>query len=72
MASQNTATLSAKFQIAIPQILRSARHWHVGQLFVFVPRREGVLLVPVPRLEELAGLVRGAKPSDYRERTSQV
>jgi hypothetical protein len=28
--------------------------------------------VPVPKLEDLAGLARGAKPDDYRDRTDRV
>jgi hypothetical protein len=41
-------------------------------VFAFIPGGEGMLLVPVPRLEELAGLARGAKPKDYRDRTNRI
>jgi hypothetical protein len=41
-------------------------------VFAFIPKGEGMLLVPVPRLEDLAGMARGAKPADYRDRTSRV
>ena len=33
---------------------------------------EGVLLVPVPKKEDLAGLARGAKPEGYRDRADRV
>jgi AbrB family looped-hinge helix DNA binding protein len=72
MAAKDTATLSAKFQISIPKSIRAARCWQAGQVFAFIPKGEGMLLVPVPRLEDLAGMARGAKPADYRDRTSRV
>lgn len=72
MAAKDTATLSAKFQISIPKAIRSARQWQAGQVFAFIPKGEGMLLVPVPKLKELAGLARGAKPKDYRDRIGRV
>jgi AbrB family looped-hinge helix DNA binding protein len=64
----DTATLSSKFQISIPKAVREARGWEAGQEFVFIPKGSGVLLVPVPRLEDLRGIARGADPSAYRDR----
>lgn len=63
-----TATLSAKFQISIPKAIREAQHWEAGQEFVFLPKGKGVLLMPVPTLDELAGMARGANPDNYRDR----
>jgi len=67
-----TAKLSSKFQISIPKAVRAARNWKAGQEFAFIPKGEGVLLVPVPKREDLAGLARGARPHDYRDRTDRV
>ena len=64
----DTATLSAKFQIAIPKALRDARQWEPGQEFAFIPKGAGVLLVPVPERSELAGMAKRAKATDYRDR----
>ena len=72
MATKETATLSAKFQISIPKAIRTARHWQAGQVFAFIPKGEGMLLVPVPQREELAGLASGAKPTGYRDRADRV
>ena len=72
MALKDTAKLSAKFQISIPKAIRTARRWEAGQVFAFVPKGEGMLLVPVPALEDLAGLARGANREDYRDRTDRV
>lgn len=72
MVHDDTATLSAKFQISIPKAVRTARGWQAGQVFAFVPKGEGVLLVPVPRKDDLAGLARGAASEDFRDRSDRV
>ncbi|WP_420961812.1 AbrB/MazE/SpoVT family DNA-binding domain-containing protein [Brucella sp. IR073] len=66
-----TATLSSKFQISIPKAIRDAQHWEAGQIFAFIPKGAGVLLMPVPTDEELAGLAKGASPTDYRDRSDR-
>ena len=67
-----TAKLSGKFRISIPKAVRAARNWKAGQEFAFIPKGEGVLLVPVPKREDLAGLARSARPHDYRDRTDRA
>ena len=63
-----TATLSKKFQISVPKAVREAQHWEAGQEFVFIPKGAGVLMLPVPALEQLAGIAKGAKSAGYRDR----
>jgi AbrB family looped-hinge helix DNA binding protein len=65
---QATATLSSKFQISIPKPVREAQHWEAGQEFVFIPKGKGVLVMPLPDFDELAGLARGANTDGYRDR----
>ncbi len=72
MSSKDTAKLSAKFQICIPKAVRTPRQWRAGQEFAFIPKGEGVLLVPVPERADLAGLAKGARPDGYRDRTDRV
>jgi AbrB family looped-hinge helix DNA binding protein len=72
MPAKDTAKLSSKFQISIPKAVRTARHWQAGEEFAFIPKGEGLLLVPVPKLEDLAGLARGANSESYRDRTDRV
>jgi bifunctional DNA-binding transcriptional regulator/antitoxin component of YhaV-PrlF toxin-antitoxin module len=72
MATKDTATLSEKFQISIPKAIRASQQWRAGQVFAFIPKGFGVMLVPVPTIDELSGLARGAKPVDYRDRTDRV
>jgi AbrB family looped-hinge helix DNA binding protein len=63
-----TATLSSKFQISIPKAVREEQQWEAGQEFVFIPKGKGVLLMPVPELKQLAGIAKGARANDYRDR----
>ncbi|WP_350283642.1 AbrB/MazE/SpoVT family DNA-binding domain-containing protein [Nitrosomonas sp.] len=63
-----TATLSSKFQISIPKAVRETQHWQAGQKFVFIPKSKGVLLMPAPRSEQLAGIAKGACTDGYRDR----
>ncbi|MDB5651992.1 MAG: AbrB family transcriptional regulator [Hyphomicrobiales bacterium] len=67
-----TTTLSSKFQISIPKEVRDSKEWQAGQEFVFIPKGKGVLVMPVPKAEDLAGIARGAKNLDYRDRKDRV
>ncbi len=67
----DTATLSSKFQISIPKAVRNARKWKPGQEFAFIPKGSGVLLVPVPKIEDLAGTLAGVDVEDYRDRNDR-
>ena len=64
----DTATLSAKYQISIPKRIRELRNWKPGQQFAFIPEESGVLLVPVPTIEDLRGAAKGATITNYRDR----
>jgi AbrB family looped-hinge helix DNA binding protein len=66
-----TATLSSKFQISLPKAVRDDMHWHAGQEFVFIPKGKGVLLMPVPELEQLSGIAQGARTEGYRDRVDR-
>ncbi len=72
MSARVTAKLSTKFQISVPKAIRAAQHWQAGQEFAFILKGKGVLLVPVPRIEDLVGLARGANPEGYRDRADRV
>lgn len=63
-----TATLSSKFQISIPKDVREKQRWKAGQEFVFIPKGKGVLVMPVPELEDLAGIAKGIAAGGYRDR----
>jgi AbrB family looped-hinge helix DNA binding protein len=62
------ATLSSKYQIPIPKSVRKERNWKAGQQLALIPKGMGVLIMPIPTLEQLSGLVKSAKTTGYRER----
>jgi len=55
--------------ISIPKAVRVAHQWGPGQGFAFIPNGNGVLLMPVPDLEDLKGLARGADTQGHRDKT---
>ena len=65
------ATLSARFQIAIPKAVRDQQQWKAGQELVFVPKGKGVPLMPAPELEQLAGIAAGVRAKDGRDRADR-
>jgi AbrB family looped-hinge helix DNA binding protein len=62
------AKLSSKYQISIPKEVREQEGWKPGQRFVFIPKGKGVLVMPVPEVEEIFGIAKGADPTNYRDR----
>ena len=62
------ATLSSEYQISIPKRICESRNWKLGQKFAFIHKGSGVLLVPVPTIEDLRGKAKGATITDYRDR----
>ncbi len=68
----NTTTkLSEKFQISVPKEVRERQGWKAGQEFAFIPQGKGVMLVPVPTLDELRGIAKGANRDGYRDRNDR-
>lgn len=67
-----TATLSSKYQISIPKAIRSTQNWEAGQMFAFIPKGTGVLLVPVPDRKALMGIAQGASPTNFRDREDRL
>lgn len=65
------ATLSSKFQISIPKSVRTAQQWQAGQTFAFIPKGKGVLIMPVPSRDDLAGLVKGGRTENFRDRNDR-
>lgn len=67
-----SATLSSKFQISIPKAIREQQNWKAGEEFTFIPKGQGVLLMPVPTIKQLAGIAKGAAASGYRDRKDRL
>ena len=65
------ATVSSKFQISIPKEIRDHLSLRPGEKVAFIAKREGFLIVPVPKREDLAGMARGANTEGYRDRNDR-
>jgi AbrB family looped-hinge helix DNA binding protein len=66
-----TATVSSKFQVSIPKEVRDRMALRPGQKVAFIAKADGVMMVPVPTREELAGMARGANTEGYRDRNDR-
>jgi AbrB family looped-hinge helix DNA binding protein len=67
-----SVTLSSKYQIAIPKALRTELGLEAGQEFVVIPKGTVLELVPVRSIESARGMLKGASPANYRDRTERV
>jgi AbrB family looped-hinge helix DNA binding protein len=65
------ATLSSKYQVSIPKAVREQLDWRPGQKLAFIPKGNGVLMIPVPDRDSLVGIARGANLQDYRDRNDR-
>jgi AbrB family looped-hinge helix DNA binding protein len=64
----DASTLSSKYRISIPKAVRERMSWRPGQRIAFIARSDGILMVPIPEREALAGSARGSNPEGYRDR----
>ncbi|MGB5200103.1 MAG: AbrB/MazE/SpoVT family DNA-binding domain-containing protein [Sedimenticolaceae bacterium] len=67
-----SVTLSSKFQLSIPKAIREETHLHAGQGFAVIPKGDTIVPVPIRRLDEVRGILKGADPSDYRDRSDRL
>ena len=66
--SNRTTTLSSKYQISIPKHIREKMGWKPGQEFAFFPKEKGVLMTPIPTIEEVQAELQGVDTSNLRDR----
>ena len=62
------ATLSARYQIAIPEEIRTSLHLKAGQKFSISLQGDTISLIPKPSIKLLRGILKGANPYDVRDR----
>jgi len=67
-----TATVSSKYQIAIPKAVREAMQILPGQQFEFIPMGQVIQLAPKTSIKSLRGIARHANPSHYRDRKDRA
>jgi AbrB family looped-hinge helix DNA binding protein len=64
----HTATLSSKYQLAIPKVIRDLLNLQAGQQFTVLAKGKNIELVPVRSLKEMRGILKGANTENYRDR----
>jgi len=62
-----TITISPKFQIVIPKAIRDMLELHPGQKIQAIPYENRIELIPVRRMKEMRGFLRGIDTSVERE-----
>ena len=67
-----TVTVSSKFQVVIPEDVRSRMKLHAGQKVVVVEKDGVVHLIPLKPVKEMRGVAKGAKVENIREETDRV
>ena len=65
----DATTLSTKYQVVIPKAVRERQRFQPGQRFVVVEKGDVVALVPIRESNDLRGILQGADPQDYRDRS---
>jgi AbrB family looped-hinge helix DNA binding protein len=66
-----TATISSKFQIAVPKEAREKLHLKSGQKMAVVVKGSGLHYIPVPSLEDLKGFLKGMNTDDLRDESDR-
>ena len=62
-----TATISSKFQIAVPKEARDKLHLKSGQKMAVIVKGSGLHYIPVQSADELRGFIKGMKTGFLRE-----
>lgn len=62
-------TISEDYTVELPEELRGSSKWQPGQEIAFLPKDGHFIMVPVPKLEDLMGILPNADPSGYRDRS---
>ncbi len=65
-------TVSSKYQVVIPKSIREKIPLRPGQKLSVIVKGGVISLVPVPTLEELRGLAKGAAREPDREEEDRV
>jgi AbrB family looped-hinge helix DNA binding protein len=63
-----STTLSSDFQLSIPKTICDALGLQAGQQLAIAAKGKVIELVPLLSMEEARGLLKGADPTDYRDR----
>lgn len=66
-----SATLSSKFQLAIPKAMREELGIVAGQKFALIAKGQVIELVPLRSIKDARGMFKGMDVTDYRDRSDR-
>ncbi len=66
-----STTLSSKYQLSLPKVVREELGLQAGQKFSVITKGGIIELVPLRTLESARGMLRGANPDNYRDRSDR-
>lgn len=64
--------LSSKGQVVIPKVVRDSAHLKPGQKLAVLVEGNTIMLVPVPKLEDLIGFAPEINSDDYRDEEDRL
>ena len=64
-----STTLSPNFQVMIPDNIREKLHLQTGQQFICIAENKTIRLIPKNDIQAFRGLLKGANPENYRDRS---
>jgi AbrB family looped-hinge helix DNA binding protein len=64
----NTATLSSKFQVVIPKVIRESAGLKAGTVFEMISYDGKIELIPIRPIEQLEGIFKGIDTAIERDR----
>ena len=64
----NTVTVSPKFQVVIPKLIREKMHIHPGEKFELISFDGRIELIRIKPMHEMKGFLKGLDPSFQREK----
>jgi len=67
-----SATLSSKYQLAIPKAIREKLGLQAGQKFTLITKGDIIELIPRRSQAKARGLFKEADPAGYRDRKDRV
>ncbi len=67
-----SVTLSSKYQFVIPREVRKTFPVHPGEKFEIIPYAGHLEIIPVKKIEDMRGFLKGAKIIFQREKKDRI
>ena len=67
----NTVTISSKYQVVIPRLIREQFNLKPGQKIMFIPYNNTLRVVIVPPIEDAEGIFEGIDTDPQRDKVDR-